>query len=135
MGAVLAAVGLLVCLATVLVALLNLPLAAMTTVVVAALLVVLGAGFLLTRKAYVVRITDDGYRVRFVRGVGVAQARWQDVDDAVTAQVAGAPCLVLRLRDGRTTTIPVQVLAVDREGFVRVVQEHLQRGHGLRRPR
>jgi hypothetical protein len=41
--------------------------------------------------------------------------------------------VVLRLRDGRTTTIPVQMLAVDREAFVRDVQDHLQRGHGLRK--
>ena len=32
---------------------------------------------------------------------------------------AASPCVVLRLRDGRTTTIPVGVLAVDRERFVR----------------
>jgi hypothetical protein len=43
------------------------------------------------------------------------------------------PCVVLRLRDGGTTTVPVGVLAVDREQFVRELQEHLQRGHGLRR--
>ncbi len=36
--------------------------------------------------------------------------------------------VVLRLRDGRTTTIPVEMLAVDRESFVRDVQQHLQRG-------
>ena len=39
----------------------------------------------------------------------------------------------IRLRDGRTTTIPVQVLAADREEFVRDLQQHLQRGHGMRR--
>ncbi len=41
-------------------------------------------------------------------------------------------CLELRLRDGRTTTIPVGVLAVDKEEFVRELQGRLQRGHGLR---
>ena len=41
-------------------------------------------------------------------------------------------CVELRLRDGRTTTIPVGVLAVDREEFVRELQARLQRGHGLR---
>jgi hypothetical protein len=40
--------------------------------------------------------------------------------------------VVLHLRDGRTTTIPVEALAADREEFVRDLQEHLQRGHGLR---
>ena len=55
--------------------------------------------------------------MRFVRGAGVKQARWGDVDDAVTADVAGAPCVVLRLKDGRTTSIPVEVLAVERDAF------------------
>jgi len=38
----------------------------------------------------------------------------------------------LRLKDGRATVIPVGVLAVDREEFVRELQARLQRGHGLR---
>jgi len=133
MGLVLAAVGVLVCLATLVVALLGLPIGALTVVVLLALATVLAGGFLLTRKAFVVRLGEEGYQVRFVRGAGVRQARWKDVDDAVTAEVAGAPCVVLRLRDGRTTRIPVEVLAVARDVFVRDVQEHLQRGHGLRR--
>ena len=36
------------------------------------------------------------------------------------------PCVVLRLRDGRTTTIPVGVLAVDKDEFVRELQGRLQ---------
>jgi hypothetical protein len=38
----------------------------------------------------------------------------------------------LRLRDGRSTTIPVQMLAIDREEFVRELQLHLS--HGTSRP-
>ena len=78
-------------------------------------------------------MTAEGYRVQWVRGVGAASARWKDVEDAVTTTVVEAPVVVLRLRDGRTTTIPVEMLAVDREAFVRDVQDHLQRGHGLRK--
>ena len=60
-------------------------------------------------------------------------AAWTDVEDAATAHAARAcPCVVLQLRDGRTTTIPVAALAADREEFVRDLQAHLQRGHGLR---
>jgi hypothetical protein len=133
MGAGLAVVGLLVCLATVAVAVFRLPFAVLAVVVVLAVVGVLLGGFLLTRAGYVVRLGEEGYQVRFVRGAGVKQARWRDVDDAVTAEVAGAQCVVLRLKDGRTTTIPVAVLAVDRDVFVRDVREHLQDGHGLRR--
>jgi hypothetical protein len=68
-----------------------------------------------------------------VRGAGVKQARWLDVEDAVTTTVAGAKCVVLRLRDGRSTSIPVDVLAGDREEFVRTLQQYLDGGHGLRR--
>ena len=87
---------------------------------------IFATGVLLTRAAYVVRLTDDGYVVRFVRGAGVKRARWADVQDAVTATVAGSPCVVLRLRDGGSTTIPVELLAVDREEFVRTLQAHLR---------
>ena len=82
-------------------------------------------------------LSDEGYQVRFVRGAGVKRARWGDVDDAVTADVAGAPCVVLRLKDGRTTSIPVEVLAVERDAFVRDVKEHLTRfgiGRQARKP-
>lgn len=134
MGVALVGVGIVVCLMTVLIALLRLPLELMTVVVVVALGVVFAGGFLLTRRSYVVRLTSDGFRVRFVRGAGVTQGRWVDVVDAVTAEVGGARCVILRLRDGRTTTIPVEVLAVDRDAFVRDVQEHLQGRFGNTRP-
>ena len=78
------------------------------------------------------RCTDDGYRVRLVRGAGVTEARWSAVEDAVTTYRHDVACVELRLRDGRTTTIPVGVLAVDKEEFVRELQGRLQRGHGLR---
>ena len=45
-------------------------------------------------------------------------ARWPDVRDAGPQFVAGSACVVLRLRDGRTTTIPVEV-AGRRPGGVR----------------
>lgn len=81
---------------------------------------------------WVVRLTDDGYKVQFVRGAGVRQARWADVSDAVTTDVAGAPCVVLRLKNGGATTIPVEVLAVDRDTFVRDIQTQLKK-HGKAR--
>jgi hypothetical protein len=62
----------------------------------------------------------------------VTQARWSAVEDAVTTYRHDVACVQLRLRDGRTTTIPVGVLAVDRDQFVRELQGRLQRGHGLR---
>lgn len=89
-------------------------------------------GWWLHRRAWVLRCSAAGYRVRMVRGAGEHAARWAEVEDAVTTTRHGVACVVLRLRDGRTTTIPVGVLDVDREQFVRDLRVRLQHGHGLR---
>lgn len=132
MGISLVLLGLLVFALTLLIDVLGLPTQLVLLVFALGLLSVGGVGFWLTRRAYVVRLGETGYRVRFVRGAGVTAARWKDVEDAVTSTVADAPVIVLRLRDGRTTTIPVGVLAGDREQFVRDLHQHLQDGHGIR---
>jgi hypothetical protein len=80
----------------------------------------------------VVRLDDDGYRVRLVRGAGVTAARWADAADAVTASTGGIDCLVIRLQAGGATTIPVSALAADRDAFVAAVRDHLRRAEGLR---
>ena len=97
----------------------------------AALLVGLCA-LAVVRRAVVVRLDDSGYQVRLVRGAGVQRAGWTDVEDVAATTVAGDRCVVLRLRDGRTTTIPVDVLAGSSDDFVRDLQRHLNRGHGYR---
>jgi hypothetical protein len=84
------------------------------------------------RRIEVVSLDDEGYRVRLVRGAGVTSARWSDAADAVTASPGGVDCLVIRLRDGRATTIPVSALAADRDVFAADVRDHLRRAEGLR---
>ncbi len=69
-----------------------------------------------------------GYQVRLLRGAGVKRARWADVAEASTADLGGVPCVVLALRDGRTTTVPVAVLAGDRDEFVTRLRALLRRG-------
>lgn len=86
----------------------------------------------LRNRAWVLRCTAEGYAVRLVRGAGVGDARWDSVEDAVTVTRHDVPCVVLRLKDGRTTTIPVGVLAVDKEEFVRELQQRLQTARGLK---
>ncbi len=61
------------------------------------------------------------------------QARWRDVEDVVAATVSGHDVVVLRLRDGRTTSIPVRVLDTRADDFVKDLSAHLDRGHGYRR--
>ena len=133
LGLGLAVLGLTVLVATMLVIGFALPPVIVTVTMAVSVVGVVVLGFLLTRKAYVVRLSEDGYVVRFVRGAGLKQGRWADVEDAVTTRVAGAPCVVLRHRSGASTTIPVELVAGDREEFVRALQDHLDRGHGLRR--
>jgi hypothetical protein len=101
----------------------------------AGVLSAVGCGVLavwLRTGAWVLRCTDAGYRVRLVRGAGVTEARWSEVEQVVATYRRDVACLELRLRDGRTTTIPVGVLQVDRDELVRHVQGRLQHGHGLR---
>lgn len=133
LGALVAGLGGFVLLLALVVGSLTLPSAVLGTGMVLAVVTLLAGGVLLLRGAVVVHLDDVGYRVRFVRGAGVTQARWTDVEDAVAATVAGERCLVLRLRDGRTTTIPMRMLAGSADDFARDLQVHLDRGHGYRR--
>jgi hypothetical protein len=130
----LALVGLAVLLfaGTAVVALAGWPVDVLVAGVLVAVLACLGLGWWLRSRAWVLRCTDGGYRVRLIRGAGVTDARWREVENVVTTYRHDVACLELRLRDGRTTTIPVGVLAVDREELVREVQGRLQHGHGLR---
>jgi len=132
MGLLLVGLALLLFVVTALVALLDLTPDLLVVLAAVGLLAIFGLGYALTRRLYVVHLDEAGYRVRLIRGAGVTEARWNEVRDAATATPRGIPCVVLHLRDGRTTTIPVEALAADREEFVRDLQEHLQRGHGLR---
>ncbi|QYJ03503.1 hypothetical protein KUV85_14375 [Nocardioides panacisoli] len=96
-------------------------------VLVIGLLGLIGMSWWLRSRVVVVRLTADGYRVRMVRGVGVAEARWAEVEDAVPTTPHGIECVTLRLKDGRTTTIPVALLAADKDDFARDVRSHLSR--------
>lgn len=130
-GAALVVVAVLVVLSTLLVAVLDLH----TSVLLAVALVALGAvaaTAVAVRRRPVLRLDDSGYEVSWVRGAGVRAAGWTDVADAVTAAPGGIDCVVLRLKDGRTTSIPVAALDTDRDALVAEVRERLRQGEGLR---
>ena len=133
MGAFLAVVGTVLLVMTVVVAVAHLPADILTGLVVLVVVGIFTLAFLLGRRWYVVRLDATGYRVRFVRGVGQAQARWTDVEDLTTTVVAGTECVVLRLRNGQTSTVPVTLIEGDREEFVDELQRRLDAGHGYRR--
>jgi len=131
-GTLLVLLALLLFVATALVAVLHLSLDIVVVVAVVGLLAVFGLGLVLTRRTVVVHLDDDGYRVRMIRGAGVPAASWADVEEVVAASPRGLDCLVLQLRDGRTTTIPVAAVAADKDDFARDVRARVQRGQGLR---
>jgi hypothetical protein len=133
LGALFAVIGGLVVLLVALVSVFDLPPAVVSAGVVVAVLTLLAGIVLLRSRTVVVRLDELGYQVRLVRGAGVSRARWTDVEDVVATVVAGERCVVLRLRDGRTTTIPVRMLAVSGDAFATDLQQHLNRGHGYRR--
>ena len=133
LGVVLCTVAVLILISTVLIAAVDLHTVFLLVPAGLALVLLVATWWTWRQKGWVARLTPEGYRVQWVRGVGAPSARWKDVEDAVTTTIADAPVVVLRLRDGRTTTIPVEMLAVDREEFVRDVQRHLQQGQGLRK--
>jgi hypothetical protein len=132
MGVALALAGLVVVAAVVGGVLFSWPTAVLTAAVVVSAVAVATLALVLTRLAPVVRLGEAGYEVRWVRGAGVKQGRWKDVEDVVATTVAEARVVVLRRRDGRTTTIPVGILAGSADDFVRDLQQHLNRGHGYR---
>ena len=135
MGALLLVSGATVFVVAVLTVVADVPGLVLTAVVVLATVAVLVGSVWLGRLRTMVRFDADGYQVRLLRGAGVTQARWRDVEDVVTSKAAGQDCVVLRLRDGRTTTIPLGVLEVPRQEFVDDLRSRLDRGHGYRRLR
>jgi hypothetical protein len=123
--------ALLLALATTAVALLRLPAASLLLI---AALGLFGTAVIavVLRRLVVVRLMEHGYRVSMVRGAGVPSARWTDVEDAVATTRLGEKCVLIRLRDGGSTTIPMSAIAADPDDFARDLQAHLRRGSGER---
>ncbi|GAA4115351.1 hypothetical protein GCM10022215_14150 [Nocardioides fonticola] len=131
-GAALVALALVMFAATAIVAIAGWNADLLVVVLVLGLAAVFTFGWWLRNRATVLHVDAEGYRVRLVRGAGVAAASWTEVEDAATASPHGIPVVVLQLTGGRTTSIPVQALAIDREEFVRELQRRLRDGQGLR---
>ncbi len=135
LGTGLVAIGVVVALGVLVVWLTDLPSAIVSGLVVLAGVGVLTLGLLLGLRHWVVRLDETGYRVRVLRTAEARSARWTDVLDLQTGTVAGSPSAVLRLRDGRTTALPVNALEGGATGLVDALTTHLDRGHGYRRLR
>jgi hypothetical protein len=135
LGTGLVAIGVVVALAGLLTWSAGLPTALLAGLVVLAGVGVLALVGLLGVRHWVVRLDETGYRVRVLRTAQARSARWTDVLDVQAATVSGARCVVLRLRDGRTTALPVDAIEGDPAALTEALTSHLDRGHGYRRLR
>lgn len=133
LGVSLVSLGAAVLVGTVVVELADLPPGILAGLGALALIALAAVGVVVLGGWSILHLDEGGYRVRFVRAAGTTEARWAEVEDLATTVVAGTPCLVLRLRDGRTTTVPVTLLEGDREELVDELKRRLDTGHGYRR--
>lgn len=133
LGAGLVAEGLLVAAVVVLAWLADLPGAVVSAVLVVAAVGVLVLGLLLGVKHWVLRLDEHGYRVRGLRTPQARSARWTDVLDLQAGELETQRCVVLRLRDGRTTVLPVDAIEGGPVRLTEALTAHLDRGHGYRR--
>lgn len=113
----------------------GMPATVVSGLVVLALVGVLVLGLLLGVRHWVLRLDGHGYRVRGLRSAEAKSARWTDVLDVQATTVAGHRCVVLRLRDGRTTTLPADAIEGGATKLAETLAAHLDRGHGYRRLR
>lgn len=80
----------------------------------------------LFRRLWVVRLRPEGYDVRMLGRTGAPGAAWREVAELTATTHRGIECLQVRLRDGRNTTIPVAMVAGDREALARAMRARLQ---------
>ena len=113
----------------------GMPVSVLSGLVVLALVLVVVVALLLGVRRWVLRLDEHGYRVRVLRAGEARSARWSDVLDLQTAEITGGRGVLLRLRDGRTTSLPVDAIEGDPEALVEEITTRLDRGHGYRRLR
>ena len=139
LGTGIIAIGLVVLLGVLVTWVAGLSAAYVSGLVVLAVVGVLTLGVLVGVRHWVLRLDELGYRVRVLRSASgstqARSARWADVLDLQATTVAGQPCVVLRLRDGRTTVLPVNAIEGDPTALTDALTAHLDRGHGYRRLR
>ena len=132
LGTGLAAIGITVALGVVVVWLLDLPAVIGTGLVALGVLGWAVLGLVVGVRRWVVRLDEHGYRVRVLRPQA-RSARWSDVLDLQALNVGRTRCVVLRLRDGRTTALPVDSIEGGPGRLTDVLTEQLDRTHGYRR--
>jgi hypothetical protein len=90
---------------------------------------VAGWAWYLLKRANAVHLSEEGYDVRLLGGVGTTSAAWSEVSEVAAASPGGTPCLVIRLADGRGTRLPMPALKGDPEVFARDVRRRVRDAH------
>ena len=78
-------------------------------------------------------LSVDGYRLRHVRGGGVAAAGWPEVDSVTGGAGERGSLMVVTLRAGGTTVVPLVLLGARAVPAERAVHERLNAAFGYRR--
>ena len=95
-------------------------------------LVLIVALVLLGRPPLVIEMASDGYRLHHLRGGGVATAQWRDVESAQTQSSSNGPLIVIQLKDGRRSLLPLTLLGARAVEAEREIHDRLSTGHGYR---
>ena len=72
--------------------------------------VLVGLALAFARPPRILSLDETGYRVRWVRGAGRTRATWREVENVTSRQVGGTALMVVELKDGTTTTVPLTLL-------------------------
>ncbi|MBA2699449.1 MAG: hypothetical protein H0U61_11890 [Nocardioidaceae bacterium] len=95
--------------------------------------VVLGVAiWLVSRPPLVLELSTQGYRLHHLRGGGVPNAKWREVESAQTEQTADGPALVMQLADGSRSVVPLTLLGNRTGEAKREVHERLNSAYGYR---
>jgi hypothetical protein len=106
--------------------------AALVAVAVVTVVLAAGAVWASIRPPRVLTLSEDGFRVSFVRGAGSKTGTWDEVE-AVDAGLAGrSPSIVLTLTSGRSTVIPVSLLGRRNVEAQRDMHDRLNDAYGYR---
>ena len=105
-------------------------LTALQVVGIASAIAGLVSAFLLIRPPVVLRLTADGFLVRWVRGAGVPVGQWAAIED-VTADQRGL--VILRHRDRRVTYIPLTAVGAPPAMIQSDIASRLNSSRGYRR--
>lgn len=99
----------------------------------ATVVVLVGVTVAAVRPPRVLRLTDEGYLVGWLRGAGVREAGWRSIEAVSTVRVGTDKALCLDLVDGRRTVVPLALLGTHQADAQRDVRQRLDRAYGYRR--